>query len=196
DAIIPTGMSDARPFPRSQTERTIAAARVVLAASGLFAIWLDPAEPARYGALTYTLHAGYVVYAVALALVVWNRATAGYLPLLTHGIDIALFSIFQFLTIGPSSPFFVYFIFSLFCGALRWQWRGTFVTALVVVPLYLLTGLSTSGTIDPASFEANRYVIRAIYLALTAALLAYLGQHERRLRAEIERLAHWPPVGG
>ena len=189
-------MSEARPFPRSRTERTIAAARVVLAASGLFAIWLDPAEPARYGALTYALHSGYVIYAFTLALVVWNRATAGYLPLVTHAIDIALFSIFQFLTTGPSSPFFVYFIFSLFCGALRWQWRGTFATALLVIPLYLLMGASIRGTVDPSTFETNRYVIRAVYLALTAALLIYLGQHETRLRVEIERLAHWPPVGG
>jgi len=43
-----------RQFPRSQTERTIAVARVALAGSGLFAIWLDPAEPARYVEATYT----------------------------------------------------------------------------------------------------------------------------------------------
>src|SRR5262245_62173940 len=188
-------MFEARPFPRSQTERTIAAARVVLAASGLVAIWLDPAEPARYVALAYALHASYVVYSVAVAAVVWNRATAGYLPLLTHAVDITLFAVFQYLTNGPSSPFFVYFIFSLFCGALRWQWRGAFATALVVIPLYLLIG-RLSRAIDPSAFETNRYVIRAVYLALTAVLLAYLGEHERRLRAEIERLAHWPPVGG
>ena len=189
-------MSEARLFPRSQTERTIAAARVVLAASGLFAIWLDPAETSRSAALTYTLHSSYVMYALALAGVVWNRATAGYLPLLTQGVDIALFSIFQYLTPSPSNPFFVYFIFSLFCGSLRWQRRGTFGTALLVIPLYLLIGASVSRTIDPSSFEMNRYVIRAVYLALMAVLLEYLGQHETRLRVEIERLARWPPVGG
>src|SRR6185503_16395832 len=193
--MISFGMPEARTFPRSQTERTIAAARVVLAASGLLAIWLDPAEPARYAALTYSLHTGYVIYALALAVIVWNRATAGYLPLLTHAIDITLFSIFQYLTAGPSSPFFVYFIFSLFCGALRWQWRGTVGTAVLVIPLYLLMGAAISGSLNPSALETNRYVIRAVYLALTAVLLVYLGQHETRLRVEIERLAHWPPVG-
>ena len=45
----------------SRTERAIVMARVVLAASSLFAVWLDPNEPARYGISTYTLHSVYAV---------------------------------------------------------------------------------------------------------------------------------------
>ena len=171
-------------------------ARIILGGSGLFAVWLDPAEPARFVAATYALHGAYVVYSVVLAWAMWNRSTAGRLPLATHVIDIGLFSMFQYLTLGPSSPFFTYFIFSLFCGALRWGWQGTLGTSVLVVLTYVAMGASMSRTLGPAEFELNRFIIRTVYLVVTAALLVYLGQHEIRLRTEIERLAHWPVTGG
>jgi signal transduction histidine kinase len=180
----------------SQTERAIAVARIVLGATGLFAIWLDPAEPIRFVAATYALHATYVLYSIAVAGVMWNRSSAGVLPMVTHLVDIAIFSIFQYLTLGPSSPFFTYFIFSLFCGALRWGWQGTLGTSVVVGVAYIAMGASMSRTLGPTEFELNRFIIRAVYLAVTAALLVYLGQHEIRLRTELGRLAHWPGTSG
>ncbi len=174
----------------------IAGTRIVLGASSLFAIWLDPAEPARFVAATYSAHVIYVTYAILLAAVMWNRTSLGRLPLATHLVDIVAFSFFQYLTLGPSSPLFVYFIFSLFCGALRWGWRGTLGTAVLVFSAYVGIGLSMIRTLGPAEFELNRFMIRAVYLAMVAALLVYLGQHEIRLRREIERLAEWPsPMG-
>jgi signal transduction histidine kinase len=175
-----------------RTERTIAASRVVLAAWSLFAIWLDPTEPARYVVQTYSLHALYVIYSIILAAVMWNRSTTGRLPLATHIADVVLFSMFQYLTLGPSSPFFVYFVFSLFCGALRWDWRGTLKASALVLTSYVAMGAWMSRTLGPTEFELNRFIIRVAYLAMVGLLLAYLGQHEMRLRAEIERLARWP----
>src|SRR5947207_1264323 len=99
------------PSSRTHAERTIASGRVVLAASSLFAIWMDPSEPARFAATTYALHWVYVTYASLLALGTWRWQVGRRLPLLTHIIDIVVFSVFQYLTLGPSSPFFVYFIF-------------------------------------------------------------------------------------
>ena len=111
-------------FSRARAERTIAATRVAVAAFSLYAIWLDPAEPARFTQLTYALHIGYILYSIALAAVMWRRPSTGWLPVATHVADILAFSVFQYLTLGPSSPFFTYFIFSLFCGAVRWGWRA------------------------------------------------------------------------
>jgi hypothetical protein len=48
-------MSPVRQFPRSQTERTIAVARVAVAASGLFALWLGPVELDRGVAAAYAV---------------------------------------------------------------------------------------------------------------------------------------------
>lgn len=183
-------------LPHSRTERTIAAARVLLAASSLLAVWLDPAEPARNITLTYALHSAYTGYSILLTFIIWNRSSSGRLPLVTHVADIAAFSVFQYLTLGPSSPFFVYFVFSLFCGALRWGWRGTLGTAVVVTVAFLMMGVSMSRTLGPTEFELNRFIIRTVYLLVVAGLLVYLGQHEVRLRAQIERLARWPAAVG
>ena len=181
----------------SRNERTIVIARVVLAASSLFAAWLDPSEPARYVIPTYTLHSIYAVYAIVLALIFWNHAGVGRWPLVTHVADIAVCALFQFLSLGPSSsPFFIYFVFSLFCGALRWGWRGTLRTAGLVLTLFLLMGVSMRPGFGPEAFDLYRFVIRAFYLAVVAGLLMFLGQHEARLRRNIVRLARWPSATG
>jgi signal transduction histidine kinase len=178
------------------TERTIAISRVVLAAASLFALWLDPTEPARYVAPTYALHTIYVAYALALLAIMWNRPSSGWTPVVTHLTDITLFSIFQYLTLGPSSPFFIYYVFSIFCAALRWGPRWTFVNSVFVVISYLVMGGWMSRTLGPTEFEVHRFVVRTVYLGVVGTLLVYLAQHEARLRAEIERLARWPAVGG
>jgi signal transduction histidine kinase len=181
----------------SRTERTIVIARVVLAASSLFAVWLDPNEPARYAVPTYTLHSLYAVYAIALALISWTHPGVGRWPLVTHLGDIAVCALFQILSLGPSSsPFFTYFVFSLYCGALRWGWRGTMRTAGLVLTLFLIMGVSMRSTIGPEAFDLSRFVIRAFYLAVIASLLMFLGQHEARLRRNIVRLARWPSASG
>src|SRR5437867_10722607 len=98
-------------FLRARAERTIATARVAIAAVSLFAIWLDPAEPARYAQFTYTLHSFYIAYSLMLAAIMWQRPSTGWLPIATHIADIFAFSVFQYLTLGPSSPLFIYFVF-------------------------------------------------------------------------------------
>jgi signal transduction histidine kinase len=183
------------PSSRRNAERTIALARVALGVTSLFAIWLDPAEPARFAGLTYLLQIVYVVYALVIAALVWLRQTGATLALVSHLADIAAFSVLQFLTLGPSSPFFVYFIFSLFCAAIRWGWGATLWTAALVVVAYLaMTSLALR--VGAQEFEVNRAIIRTMYLIVSAGLLVYLGRHEQRLRTEIQRLAHWPAASG
>jgi signal transduction histidine kinase len=78
----------------------------------------------------------------------------------------------------------------------RWGWRGTLATGVIVVAAFLGMGTSMSRTLGPSEFELNRFIIRTMYLAVSAMMLVYLGQYEERLRREIDRLAHWPaPVG-
>jgi len=102
---------------------------MVLAAFFLLAIWIDPSEPSRYARLTYGILSGYLVYSLVLGAVTWRR-DAGPLSLqiVTHSVDLLVFACLMFLTSGPNSPFFVYFIFILVCATCRWQWRGTFWT--------------------------------------------------------------------
>jgi signal transduction histidine kinase len=183
-------------FSRARAERTIAATRVAVAAFSLYAIWLDPADPSRFTQLTYELHIGYILYSIAIAGVMWRRPSTGWLPVATHVADICVFSVFQYLTLGPSSPFFTYFIFSLFCGAVRWGWKGALATAPAVVLAFVAIAVSMSATFGPKQFELNRFIIRVGYLLVVTVLLVYLGRHEAQLRDEIRSLAGWPSAVG
>ena len=168
----------------------------MLAVTALFGVWLDPAEPAQYAALTDTLYQIYIAYSVGV--VVWTTFWAGgdWLPLFTHTADIVAFSVFQYLTLGPSSPFFLYFIFSMFCAAIRWGWQATLVTGALVLLYYITIAASMAPRLIQPGFEMNRFVVRLAYLVVATGMLVYLGRYEARLRFEIERLAGWPaPLG-
>jgi hypothetical protein len=151
----------AYPSSRTQTERVIAPARIALAFASLFAVWIDPSDLSRFSQLTLGLHVLYVVYSILLAIWIRFRGVGEDLPIVTHIVDIVLFSIFQYLTLGPSSPFFLNFIFSLFCGAMRWGWRGTLSTAAFVMFEYLIMGASMSRTLGGTELGLNRFIVRA-----------------------------------
>jgi signal transduction histidine kinase len=177
----------------SRAERLIAAGRVVLAGFSLLAIWLEPTEPTRYAQLTYTILLMYLFYAVVLALVTW---LIDVFPLRTHIIshvlDMMVFAAIMFFTEGPASPFFAYFVFSLVCAALRWQWRGTLWTAVVALATASTMALYPTHLFREPNFELKHFIIRIVYLAVVAGLLGFLGVHEQKLRSVLSRLAAWP----
>jgi signal transduction histidine kinase len=178
---------------RGRAERVIAAGRLVLALFFLIAFWLDPSDPQRFAGVILRLLAGYVVYAAAIAAIVWTRrAVPARLGPVTHLVDLVLFSIFMHFTEGATSPFFIYFTFAIICGTLRWQWRGAVWTGAAVLAAYVgVTGASTA-LLDEETFDLAPFVTRCTYLAVVAALLAYLGAHQQRLYEELSRLADWP----
>jgi signal transduction histidine kinase len=179
--------------PQSRAERLIAAGRVVLAVSSLFAVWLDPAEPAKYADVAYALLAAYVVYAAAIAFLVWRSdAPSHRLALVTHAFDLIFFSLFIYFTWGSASPFTAYFVFALVCATLRWQWRGTLWTAVVSVGMFLGVGLWVAEVLADSGFEMYPVIVRSVYLVVVAVLLGYLGFHEEQTRREMALLAAWP----
>jgi len=182
-------------FQPIRRERLIAGCRVVLAVFSLFALWLDPSEPARFARLAYGLVAAYVLFSLLLALWVWSaKATPAALPLLVHGVDLALYCVIISVTAGPTSPFFLYFVFALAAATVRWQERGALWTAVVALGAFLLIGAYSAWRLPAAGFELDRIMIRAIYLAVVAVLLGYVGAYEHRLRARVASLGEWPAV--
>ncbi len=180
---------------RGQAERVVAATRVGLSVVVLLSIWIDPSEPANYARLTYFLHVVYVSYAIGVAIYIWRRGPVGPIAFVTHAIDIISFSVLQYLTLGSSSPLFIYFVFVLFTATIRWGWRGTLATTPPLLVAYVVMGISMSLTLPSDVFEMNRFLIRVGYLLMVAGLLVYLGRHEARLREELELLARWPALG-
>ena len=177
----------------SRAERVIAGGRVVLAVCSLLAIWIDPSAPAIYAESAFTLLVAYFIFALVIFALVWLPITVpGPWPLGTHVLDLAMFTLLIFFTEGPTSPFFVYFIFSIMCATLRWGWAGTFWTATIAISIFLALGLYATRVLQDPAFELHRFTIRAVYLTVVAALVGYMGAHQRRAYRELEALAGWP----
>ena len=172
--------------PRIRAERLIATSRVVLAAFSLLAVWLDPYTPTAHGQTLYLLLLGYVGFSLAVAAVVWlAHGPLGRLGLGSHVLDVSLFCVLTYLTEGPTSPFFTYFMFSIVGATLRWHLRGALWTAAVALIAFNGIGVYGSEVMDDPAFEENRFIIRSVYLAVMAGLLGYLGAYEERRRREM-----------
>ncbi len=118
----------------------------MVAVFSLAAVWLDPAERGHFSVAFYLLTAAYVVYALVMLLLVPRAARyVGRLQVVSQAIDIAALSAFIYFTDGPTSLFFVFFVFVVVTATLRWQWRGVLWTTLCAVVIFL--GLGTASVL-------------------------------------------------
>lgn len=181
--------------PSMRAERLVAIGRVALASASLAAVWLDPSAPSRYAAVAYGLMSVYAIYALGLAAIVWRHpARSTSRRLLTHVADLAVFTAVIYLTEGATSPFFLYFIFSLLSATLRFRLRGTFWTAVASLVIFLGMGVWASLVLNDPDFELNRFLVRSVYLSIAGVLLIYLSVHQEQHRHELWRLSNWPRV--
>jgi len=173
-------------IPQSRAERLIASGRSVLAVASLGAVYLEPTHLQTFTLWllgTYTLYAlGFLVWTLFGPAGIAMRASIG-----SHVVDLLVFGAINFLSAGGSSPFFVYFVFSIVCAMLRFGRRGTVVTAIAALLVFVITWLARV-----ESHELNRFIIRAAYLIVAASLLVYLADYLQRIQADLARIARWP----
>lgn len=177
---------------RNRVERRIAIGRALLATFFVGVVWLDPVERIHYNLAVYTLFGVYAVYAVALALML--RRTAVYsrrLPAIGQTVDIIVFSAFIYFTNGPTSLFFVFFVFVLIAAALRWQWRGVVVSGLACLGAFLVLEVVSAFAQLYGEFGYGELIIGIVYLGVLGWLLAFLVRHEEKLHTEVGQLAVW-----
>ena len=174
----------------------LAGARAFLTVTALGAIFLDPTEPARFAGLTYALLAAYAIYSVVVWL--WIRRT--WFPgvrgsFVLHGIDVMWVSVLTTISAGPFSPLFLFFLFALLAAAYRWGFRGTLVTALVSIGIFLIESAMIAMApwartwYADVQFQLSFVIIRGTYLLLTGVLLGYLAEQEKQFRAEMATIA-------
>ena len=83
----------------------------------------------------------YLFFAAAILVATWNSWWAdARLAGAAHALDIAMFTLMVLLTHGYTSPFFTFFMFLLLSAAIRWGWKATALTAVLVTLLYLIAG--------------------------------------------------------
>ena len=123
------------------------------------AIGIDITQPARAAMFAYGMLSFYLIFAAAILGLTWRSWWRdAQLTGPAHGVDIIVFTALVFVTAGYTSPFFIFFIFLLLAAAIRWGWKETALTALLLVMLYFATGfLAVTSEVD---FELYRFVIR------------------------------------
>jgi signal transduction histidine kinase len=161
--------------------RIIALGRLLLAALFLLAILIDVTQPAKAPSATYALLAGYVLFAAAMVAATWrNWWLDAKLAGPAHGIDMLVFMALVFLTDGYTSPFFIFFVFLLLAPAIRWGWRETALTAILVTLLYLVAGLLA--VTSHGNFELYRFIVRTAQLVSASLILIWFGANQWRAR--------------
>lgn len=150
----------------------------MLCAVLLIAVSADHSQPYLAWVRTYSLLTAYAAAAGVIAVLTWrNWWLDARLAVITHGVDMAVFTAIVFSANSTTSPFFLFFVLPLLSAAIRWSWRETALTATVMVLLYVAAGLLIAGT---GSFELERFIIRAGNLLILSLLLIWFGIHQRR----------------
>src|ERR1041384_7092621 len=180
--------------PAARIERVLAIGRAFPTVCGLIAIYVDPTEPARLAELTYSVLLGYVFYSL-IVLAYVHRATrlAPRDGEILHGIDIFWAAALTFVSSGPMSPFFLFFLFIQLAAGYRWGLRQTLLTTILTVGIFL-SETAIAGAWNPTwvpwtDLATNRTILRVTYFILTGCLIGYLSEQEKELRAEIAAVA-------
>jgi signal transduction histidine kinase len=159
--------------------RVIALGRVMLAITLFLVIVFGRGQPEF--TQSYPFLVLYAAIAIVIAASTWrNWWLDARLAMLTHSIDMAVFTAIVFSSTGATSPFVLFFILPLLSAAVRWSWRETAVTAAVLIALFLMGGFLLSGSVG---FELQRFVLRAAILVILTLLLIWFGVHQRFARA-------------
>jgi hypothetical protein len=124
----------------------IAIGRYMLSALLMFAMIVDTNPVLDPSSSVFAITAAYLIFALALVILTWNdwwldARLAG--P--AHAIDIITYTFLVFLEGTDDSPYFTFFIFILFAAAIRWGWRVTSLTAILLISLYLMAGMLVTG---------------------------------------------------
>jgi signal transduction histidine kinase len=112
-----------------------------------------------------------------------------------HGLDILWTAALTFVSEGPVSPFFLFFLFVVLAAAYRWGFAGTIATTCITVGVFLaqtaIAAAAPSGQtwFTSIQFELNETILRVTYLLLTGFLLGYLAEQEKQSRAELAAIA-------
>jgi signal transduction histidine kinase len=148
----------------------------MLASLFLLAAWLDASQPANSPVATWTVLGTYALFAMAVLATTWNNWWLdARLAGLVHAIDIMVFTFLVFSTEGYAPPF-ASFMFVLLAAAIRWGWRATALSAVLLTLLYILAGLTVAATTD----EFHPFVIRTGHLIILSLILMWFGINQWR----------------
>jgi signal transduction histidine kinase len=140
--------------------------------------WIDASREPGFPVQNLVMLGAYAFFAAAVAAIAWNDWwMEAHLAGPAHAVDIALFAVLVYLTNGDNNPFATFSIFIFLSAAIRWGWRATSLTAILLTLLYLL-----AGGYQPASgvhFHFSDFVAGAGQLIVLSLILIWFGINQR-----------------
>jgi signal transduction histidine kinase len=180
---------------RLGNDKVIATARVIVALLSLLALWLDPTTPAAREKLAlaiflaYSLGAGFVLFInLRDQLQITEPVRLGL-----HVLDLVFISLVVYFTAGTTRAFFGFFVFLMLVAHMRWQWRGTFWTAIAVLSAYVaIRGVAPAPALGHTT--ADDFIVRLSYIVVVAGVLIYLGYAQEAASRRMLLAAEWPSM--
>jgi signal transduction histidine kinase len=167
--------------------RMIAVMRLILAASALFIIYIDPSQPDHYVQLTYSALTFYTIYSAAiLGLILAGSRIVYSLRFWSHWVDILWYTVLIALSSGTNSIFFMFFFFSILVTSFRWGFKLGLWSAVTSSVLFTIVGYATAPS--EFAFELNRFLLRPTYLLVLGYMIAYWGGYEITLQRRLSLL--------
>ncbi|HEU0284108.1 MAG TPA: histidine kinase [Sphingomicrobium sp.] len=155
----------------------IAVGRYMLSALLFFAMLVDRSPIGDLSSTVFKIVCGYVVFALVMVAVTWkdwwlDARLAG--P--AHALDIITFTWLVYMVGPDDSPYFTFFVFILLSAAIRWGWRATTLTAILLISLYLMAGFLAAGFVG--SPQLHTFVDRTGHLIILSAILVWFGVNQ------------------
>lgn len=163
--------------------RMISGIRLVLAAAALVVVYIDPSQPVRLLALTYSLLILYVLYSAliwALSFLVPRFLLVGnWIDLVWYVILIAVSSV-------TNSVFFFFFFFVILAASFRWGFYSGLRMTLTSTILFAIVGYASSPPVTES--ELKRFLLRLMVLLVVGYIVAHWGGSEVTLKQRLRFL--------
>jgi len=149
----------------------------VLALGFLLALWMDPHVPLQGLPSGFVLVSIYLLWTAVLMIIAWRSWWYDFrLAAVAQGIDIAVFLAAVYSTESPysefQSPFLAFAAFLLVAAMVRWNWRATAITALVLLLSNLAFGLTMYEL--GVDIDLFRFARRTAYTIILSCILIWL----------------------
>lgn len=160
-----------------RTGRIISTGRAFLALSFLLALWLDPRVLMRGASGGYVLVSLYLLWTALLMVIAWRSWWYDFrLAPLAQAIDIGVFVAAVYFTESPftefQSPFLAFAAFLLVAAMVRWNWRATVATAVLLLAVNITFALTMYNL--GLDIDLIRFVRRTAYMVMLSGILIWL----------------------
>jgi signal transduction histidine kinase len=176
-----------RPPIDANEHRMVSGMRSLLAATALLVTVIDPSEPSRFVAATYSVLALYLLYSSVIHLLAL-RGKRLFPPFerSLHWIDVGFYVTLIALSGGTNSIYFVLFFFCIIESSFRWGFGTGLMVTAVSLMLYGVVGYAMR--LPDPDFDLNRFLLRSSALPVLGYLIAYWGGYELRLKQRLSLL--------